>query len=63
MLLRLPYGEGGLLKAKVPDENLAGIVGPHEVHCAPDEIERALSKPFGRALDSFLKDAEDIVFW
>lgn len=62
MLLKLPYGEGGLLKAKVPDENLAGIVGPHEVHCAPDEIERALSKPFGRSLDSFLKDAEDVVF-
>lgn len=62
MLLKLPYGEGGLLKAKVPDENLAGIVGPHEVHCAPEEIERALSKPFGRALDSFLKDAEDVVF-
>jgi nickel-dependent lactate racemase len=62
MFLKLPYGEGGLLKAKVPDENLAGIVGPHEVHCAPDEIERALSKPFGRSLDSFLNDAEDVVF-
>lgn len=62
MLLKLPYGEGGLLKAEVPDENMAGIVGPHEVHCSPDEIERALSKPFGRSLESFLKDAEDIVF-
>lgn len=62
MLLKLPYGEGGLLKAEVPDENMAGIVGPHEVHCSPDEIDRALSKPFGRSLESFLKDAEDIVF-
>lgn len=62
MLLKLPYGEGTLLKAKVPDENLAGIVGPHEVHCAPDEIERALSKPFGRSLESFLQDPNDIVF-
>ncbi len=35
MLLKLPYGEGGLLKAEVPDENMAGIVGPHEVHCSP----------------------------
>ncbi|HNU36230.1 MAG TPA: lactate racemase domain-containing protein, partial [Methanomassiliicoccales archaeon] len=62
MLLKLPYGEGGLLRAEVPDVNLAGIVGPHEVHCIPDEIERALSKPFGRSLESFLKDAEDVVF-
>lgn len=62
MLLKLPYGEGGLLKAEVPDANLAGIVGPQEVYCSPDEIDRALSKPFGRSLESFLKDAEDIVF-
>lgn len=62
MLLKLPYGEGELLKAEVPDGNLAGIVGPHKVHCGPDEINMALSRPFGRSLGSFLKDVEDVVF-
>jgi len=62
MLLKLPYGEGGVLKAKISDENLAGIVGPHEVHGSAEEIEKALCGPFGRSLDSFLKGAEDVVF-
>jgi len=62
MLLKLPYGEGGTLKADIPDHNLAGIVGPHEVHAAPDEIERALTKPVGgRSLESFLEGGKDIV--
>lgn len=50
------------MKAEVPDDNLAGIVGPHEVHCSPDAVDNALSKPYGRSLESFLDGAEDVVF-
>ncbi|MBN1110370.1 MAG: nickel-dependent lactate racemase [Methanomassiliicoccales archaeon] len=61
MLLRLPYGERNVLTAEVPDDNLAGIVGPHEVQGSPDEIEKALSEPFGPSLGTFLEGAKDVV--
>ncbi len=62
MRISLPYGESGTIEAEVPDRNLAGVTGPHEVRVTEGEIERALSHPCGgRSLEDFLKDGEDLV--
>jgi len=63
MHLLLPYGEKGTMEADVPATVPVHVVGPCEVSCSPDEIEKALSRPCGgRTLKSFLEGAKDVVF-
>jgi len=63
MRLKLPYGEKGTIEADVPDINVIGPVGPHEVTGSPGEIGKALSRPYGgRSLESFLEGGSDVVF-
>ncbi len=62
-MLNLPYGEKETVELDVPDVNLAGIVGPNDVHGSLEEVEKALSRPCGgRSLESFLERGEDVVF-
>ena len=52
MKIPLPYGNGSV-SVEVPDENLAGIIEPHELPAVEDEesaIIEALDNPFGTRL-------------
>jgi nickel-dependent lactate racemase len=63
MKIKVPYGQG-LVQIDCPEENLAGIVYPHDVpqQAEPEILEQALAHPLATGtLGEFLAEEKDIL--